>query len=659
MRMKLYNALVNRDKRICILYHRKHDGKNGLYIITSWIYLLYLNIYFLISSNDKFNYLLLYDMPGFDGGYKEEAYSLESSVFNSYIDSQIINDSIFINCDCFVYSSKYVSDLALSLASGGMKVYISSRSNLILEYNDRISFVKPDSLEYFNALFSSQYVYTDSLLHKYYAKKRDQFLILDLSNISSDGFKGKLISDSLSHQADVILIDDDSLRIDLAKHILDKSLAEIGVYRENLKNGDNILIRYSKSKCNEYSDLIDNLIRYKFDANTNIYVVLDEKDYQKNRDFIASLGKNTHILLSNINMICDNETRKLLYYIEKNEYIPSSVEEFSNTGISFLYGYEYRRLFGELKFKRFINLGDTSLFWLMLSSHVDSSDITIMNRESLKRISNQLSENLYSDIWTFKQDIYDLVCAELSWAKEIVHLISDEWLPENAFSSNNHCSVNECNYFIENCFDTDLCGITRLYFHEYSDQPSYALISSPDMRKKEFISLIYEFVGTVSFVFDIYHVISFDEYNEILKKNQITKGPVYIDSTTKFLGMCSYVLPVNERFQIVENNEHKMLIISQSSDSTGVTKINSIDFCEANIYITVPVSATAEEVIKKINSFSGKNLRLTCFDATSILSEEDKQKLLDDIDIYFIKNYVEFYCLKYMYSFQNIEKAAV
>ena len=48
MRLKIYNALVNRIPGIRYRYHRFHDGSTGLKIFVSWLYLLWLNFAYYI-----------------------------------------------------------------------------------------------------------------------------------------------------------------------------------------------------------------------------------------------------------------------------------------------------------------------------------------------------------------------------------------------------------------------------------------------------------------------------------------------------------------------------------------------------------------------------------------------------------------------------------
>ncbi|MDE6025501.1 MAG: hypothetical protein K2G45_08615 [Lachnospiraceae bacterium] len=411
--------------------------------------------------------------------------------------------------------AEIIEQLAKQALEKEFKIALVDKWKKKLGKNKKISYMKKNSVEYFQLLTEAKYIYATSNLHYHYSKTDGQVMIVDLPSYDRADFDNRVKIDSICSHADWVVTDEMS-----RQKIFEKLLALKLKNKKEKRNKKNVLFILNTTyyaRTFEYILSIQNQIDYsKYDV-TILFAVSAKDKYAKQ---MHRLNPEIHVVFRRGNVLCDaEEDRKLSFLDEKNFELPdvSVVASFLNSDI---YVQETRRLFGIKRFDYVFNMKYDGIKWRLfihaLSGKKVFYNLDKYDNPSVWTLSKLKHLSMYDEILFPNEDRRKLA---IEMAPEVFGRISYVVAPPRVCAEENvdvkHIMVGEnrfCLADINIISEGDLLDALVIKYPE--EKTPYVTISPgcteayAEERLKEILNN-----GTCPIVFD---------FGRVLLKNEIT-----------------------------------------------------------------------------------------------------------------------------------------
>lgn len=282
--------------------------------------------------------------------------------FNALKKTKIQKKSLFIQSSPRSVNMGHIEKLLKMSQETGMKVYLPvSLKNKLSSYQ-KINFVKDGTIEYFRALASSKYVYTNEYIHCHYMKRDGQILVVDLSSESREELSNRMDMDRLYNRADWILSED---KMDSDKILEKISTGELGI--NHLKTEKKrLLFLVNMDYYNEMYCYFEH-ISQTFDFNqVDVTLCIVNKFSTMYKEELERLDPRIHIITKTGSILCNEAAESKMKTMKEEEYYLMNLDKAEKQLPKNMFQNEVRRIFGDMEFDYIFNMKFDTFYWRML-----------------------------------------------------------------------------------------------------------------------------------------------------------------------------------------------------------------------------------------------------------------------------------------------------
>lgn len=286
--------------------------------------------------------------------------------------SKIRRKTIFINSGVG-YEDKLVEKIVNAAGKSGYEVYLTEQRE---HKYDNVTYVTLNSKDYFEAMLTSELIYTNCFIHHNYIHRKNQILVFNKRFMNSDDLDDRAAISSIESRMDWLVSDDKG-----KKSLSESELIDL-IMKDSLKaNGDSInskekvlfLVNMNSFKTMYAAFLsISRKINYdKYDV--SIFILGKYKEEYEN--FLSKIDKRINIIIRKGGLLCDKETARRMEYLKSVDNYISDVGElngFINTNI---FEDEKKRIFGDVSYDIIFNMKFDAIYWKILISRMSGKKI--------------------------------------------------------------------------------------------------------------------------------------------------------------------------------------------------------------------------------------------------------------------------------------------
>ncbi|MCM1285147.1 MAG: hypothetical protein NC213_08160 [Acetobacter sp.] len=298
--------------------------------------------------------------------------------------------------------------------------------------------VKPKTDEYYEALATSKYVYTEIPLFANFVKRDGQFVFNNIPKQKSE-FESR-INLYLTKQKSSYFINDNNPDNDYSFKDFLKIVSK-DKPKEIIKDCSKkqLLVLFNPSDYKFSLDYVMNIISQLDFNKYNLTLLIDNKYINQYKNILSSFDKKVNIILKKGRILCTPQIyRKMLFLRKEHSYIDdySNINEFlPSTELK----YESKRIFGDLKFDKAINIGHDTFYWCRLLKSV-CSNINYIDNKGYLSSKPEYKKGKYK----FLTDNYSVIFENIlirSSAEEADNKFESapliDYIPRKSFDSNN------------------------------------------------------------------------------------------------------------------------------------------------------------------------------------------------------------------------------
>lgn len=281
---------------------------------------------------------------------------------NALKTTKIQKKVLFIQCSPQSVKFEQIEKLAKMAQEAGMKVYLPAfLKNKISTYK-KLDFVKTGTIEYFRALASSRYVYTNEYIHWHYMKRKGQILIVDLPSENRSKLSNRINMDRLYSRADWVISKEKSDSDSILKEISTGKLGE-----NDPKTGKkNLLFLVNMDYYNEMYCYFEHISRtFNFDQ-VDVTLCIANKFSSVYKKELEKLEPRIHIVTKMGSVLCNEAAENKMKTMKNDEYYLMNLDEAEKQLPKNMFQNEVRRIFGDIEFDYIFNMKFDTFYWRML-----------------------------------------------------------------------------------------------------------------------------------------------------------------------------------------------------------------------------------------------------------------------------------------------------
>lgn len=246
----------------------------------------------------------------------------------------------------------------------------------------KYSFVKPVKAktdEYYEAVATAKYVYTETPLFSNFVKRDGQFVFNNIPKQKPT--LDKRINLYLTKIKSSYFINEDNPDNDYSfKKFLKMVSKDKPMEIKKSCTKEQLLILFNPRDYKFSLDYVINFVSQLDYSKYNLTLLIDNKYINQYKNILSSFDKRVNIIGKKGKVLCTPQIyRKMLFLKKEHSYINdySNIDEFlPRSGLE----YESRRVFGDLKFDKAINIGHDTFYWCRLLKSVCSNITYIDNK---------------------------------------------------------------------------------------------------------------------------------------------------------------------------------------------------------------------------------------------------------------------------------------
>lgn len=272
-------------------------------------------------------------------------------------------------------SLKRVTKIVNALKDSKMTVYVREYFKDDFKNVSYVKAVKKDSTEYYNALATAQYIYTDTFLYADFIKRRGQVVINHINSAATDA-RSRINITSAANKTDWFIGSEGENSISFSDFL--KALAKRSLKNSKFKSAKTKLLfvvnmEYIDSLYNAFSNSVQWMDLEKYD----ITLLVDWKYVDEYSHKFEKLDPKIHLLAKKGKILTDSETNKRLAFL-KNEYNfitnPKKINAFLPKDV---FKNECLRVFGTTDYDIVFNLKYDVFYWRWLIETLGGKKITV------------------------------------------------------------------------------------------------------------------------------------------------------------------------------------------------------------------------------------------------------------------------------------------
>lgn len=424
-------------------------------------------------------------------------------------------------------SLKRVTKIINALKDGKMTVYVREYFKDDFKKFPFVKAVEKDSQEYYDALATAQYIYTETFLYADFIKRPGQIVINNINSTATDT-RSRINITSAANKTDWFIGSDGKNSIsfaDFLTSLANRSLKSAKPYSSKTKLLFIVNIKYLNSLYNAFANSVQWMDFDKYD----ITMLVDWKFVDEFSHKFEKLDPRIHLLAKKGKILTDEETNKRLAFL-KNEYNfitnPKKINAFLPKG---LFKNECLRVFGTTDYDIVFNLKYDVFYWRWLIEALGGKKITVDMNDYNSTASNIAGKAYYvslNDSILFLNK--DSMNNALSFNKKLFDRKSSviDYVPffsENPGKEPEIIEIDSVNYFSVSqkpLRRLDTISVTAV--PEFKNDIPYVVLDNKltSQEALNFVRSLYEKFGEI-IVFDFFNVLAATERTAIRNESDI------------------------------------------------------------------------------------------------------------------------------------------
>ena len=283
-----------------------------------------------------------------------------------------------------------INELIKKLRKKKFNIYALDTAKRLIEY-DGVIYVKKGSDEYKKAFAVCKYIYALDMLYSGFVKRDGQIVICALKNIDNPvNLTQRIGLTSLISKTDYFIYQQKYNCIEFKKLL--KAIARGKLKPAQLRSDgkQNILFEVNCANADTCLSTFERVSSAIDFSKYNVSALIPSKYIKAYSRFFTALNPNINIFVKRGKIIADKETDKKAKFLTKEIFYLEDYNQVFDFFPDYVFDYERRKMFGDLKFDTVINMGHNAFYWTYLAKslcknvyYLDVNDYHNSNMENL------------------------------------------------------------------------------------------------------------------------------------------------------------------------------------------------------------------------------------------------------------------------------------
>ncbi|MGN0528836.1 MAG: hypothetical protein ACI4IE_06850 [Eubacterium sp.] len=283
-----------------------------------------------------------------------------------------------------------INALIKKLRKKKFNIYALDTAKKLIEY-DGVIYVKKGSNEYKKAFAVCKYIYALDMLYSGFVKRDGQIVICALKNVDNPANLTQRIGfTSLISKTDYFVYQQKYNCIEFKKLLKAIARGKLEPAQPRSDGKKNILFEVNCANadtCLSTFERISNVIDL---SKYNVSALIPSKYCKMYAQMFTALNSKINIFIKRGKIFADKETDKKAKFLTKEIFYLKDYNQVFDFFPDYVFDYERRKLFGDIKFDTVINMGHNAFYWTYLAKslcknvhYLDVNDYSNADKENL------------------------------------------------------------------------------------------------------------------------------------------------------------------------------------------------------------------------------------------------------------------------------------
>lgn len=307
-----------------------------------------------------------------------------------------------------------INALIKKLSKKKFNIYALDTAKKLIEH-DGVIYVKKGSDEYKKAFAVCKYIYALDMLYSGFVKRDGQIVICALKNVDKPANLTQRIGfTSLISKTDFFIYQQKYNCIEFKKLLKAIARGKLKPAQPQSDGKKNILFELNCANtdtCLSTFERISNIIDL---SKYNVSVIIPSKYCKIYAKIFTALNSDINVFVKRGKIFADEETEKKAKFLTKEIFYLEDYNQVFDFFPNFVFDYERRKLFGDIKFDTVINMGHNAFYWTYLAKSICKNvyylDVNDYNSNMENLSGKARLAGFYNRVYYLSQQNFEKAC---------------------------------------------------------------------------------------------------------------------------------------------------------------------------------------------------------------------------------------------------------